>query len=109
MNIQALMQQAQMMQKKVESSVETARQSLAQKSVTGEAGQGSVTVEMTGKRVITRLKIDPSLLGDDVDIVEDLVAAAVNDALARADALYEETMAQATAGMGIPPSMQGLF
>ena len=109
MNIQALMQQAQAMQKQVEQNVETAKKNLANKEVHGEAGNGLVKVNMTGLHVVKRLSIDPSLLGDEPDMIEDLVAAAVNDAVRQADALSEEIMAGATAGMGLPKGMQGLF
>lgn len=109
MNIQALMQQAQAMQKQVEQNVETAKKNLANKEVHGEAGNGLVKVTMTGRHVVKRLSIDPSLLGDEPDMIEDLVAAAVNDAVCQADALSEEVMAGATSGMGLPKGMQGLF
>lgn len=109
MNIQALMQQAQAMQKQVEQNVETAKKNLANKEVHGEAGNGLVKVTMTGRHVVKRLSIDPSLLGDEPDMIEDLVAAAINDAVRQADALSEEVMAGVTAGMGLPKGMQGLF
>ncbi|WP_066799849.1 YbaB/EbfC family nucleoid-associated protein [Moraxella oblonga] len=109
MNIQALMQQAQAMQKQVEQNVESAKKSLANKEVHGEAGNGLVKVTMTGRHVIKRLSIDPSLMSDDPEMIEDLVAAAVNDAVRQADALHEEVMAGATTGIGIPKGMQGLF
>ncbi len=109
MNIQALMQQAQAMQKQVEANVEKAKKGLTEKEVVGVAGNGLVKVVMTGRHVVKRLTIDPSLMGDDPDMIEDLVAAAVNDAVRQADVLYEEAMAGATTGMGLPPGMQGLF
>ena len=109
MNIQALMQQAQAMQKQVEANVEKAKKSLNDKEVTGIAGNGLVKVVMNGRHVVKRLSIDPSLMGDEPDMIEDLVAAAVNDAVRQADVLYEEAMAGATTGMGLPPGMQGLF
>lgn len=109
MNIQALMQQAQAMQKQVEKNVESAKASLATKEVQGEAGNGLVKVTMTGRHVIKRLSIDPGLMGDEPDMIEDLVAAAVNDAVRQADALHEEVMASATSSMGLPPSIKGLF
>ncbi len=109
MNIQALMQQAQMMQKQVEQNVEKTKKELANKEVHAEAGNGLVKVTMTGRRVVKRISIDPSLLQDDADMVEDLIAAAVNDAVRQADELYESEMAKSTSGMGLPPSMQGLF
>ena len=109
MNIQALMQQAQAMQKQVEQNVETAKKTLASKEVQGEAGNGLVKVTMTGRHVVKRLSIDPSLMGDEPDMIEDLVAAAINDAVRQADELHEEIMTGATTGMGIPKGMQGLF
>lgn len=109
MNIHALMQQAQAMQKQVETNVENAKKSLANKEVTGVAGNGLVKVVMNGRHVVKRLSIDSSLMGDEPDMIEDLVAAAVNDAVRQADVLYEEAIAGATTGMGLPPSMQGLF
>ncbi|WP_131667484.1 YbaB/EbfC family nucleoid-associated protein [Psychrobacter pygoscelis] len=109
MNIQALMQQAQNMQKQVEVNVEKAKKELANKEVHAEAGSGLVKVTMTGRHVVKRLSIDPSLLEDEPDMIEDLIAAAINDAVRQADELSETTMANATSGMGLPPSMQGLF
>lgn len=109
MNIQALMQQAQTMQKQVEMNVEKAKKELASKEVHAEAGSGLVKVTMTGRHVVKRISIDPSLLEDEPDMIEDLIAAAINDAVRQADELSETTMANATSGMGLPPSMQGLF
>lgn len=109
MNIQALMKQAQAMQKQVETNVENAKKGLANKEVVGVAGNGLVKVTMTGRHIVKRINIDPSLMGDEPDMIEDLLAAAVNDAVRQADVLHEEAMAGATTGMGLPPSMQGLF
>lgn len=109
MNLQALMQQAQMMQKQVEQNVEKTKKELASKEVHAEAGNGLVKVTMNGRRVVKRIQIDPSLLQDEADMVEDLIAAAINDAVRQADELYESEMAKSTSGMGLPPSMQGLF
>lgn len=109
MNIQALMQQAQAMQKQVEGNVDKAKEELAKKEVQAEAGNGLVKVTMTGRHVVKRLSIDPSLLEDEPDMIEDLIAAAINDAVRQADELHEKVMAGATSGMGLPPGMQGLF
>lgn len=109
MNIQALMQQAQTMQKQVEANVEKAKKELAEKEVQAEAGSGLVKVTMTGRHVVKRLSIDPSLLEDEPDIIEDLIAAAINAAVAKVDELSEATLSKATSGMGLPPGMQGLF
>lgn len=109
MNIHALMQQAKAMQQQVENNVENAKKSLSEKEVQGVAGNGLVKVVMTGRHVVKRIHIDPSLMEDEPDMIEDLLAAAVNDAVRQADVLYEEAMAGATSGMGLPPGMQGLF
>ena len=109
MNIQALMQQAQTMQKKVEANVENAKKELANKEVHAEAGSGLVKVTMTGRHVVKRLTIDPSLLEDEPDMIEDLIAAAMNDASRQAEALSEEKMKSANSGMGLPPGLAGLF
>ncbi len=109
MNIQMLMKQAQAMQKQVEGNVEKAKADLAKQEVHAEAGNGLVKVTMNGRHVVKRVSIDPSLLEDDADMIEDLIAAAINDAVRQADELYEKAMAGATEGMGLPPNMQGLF
>lgn len=109
MNINMLMQQAQRMQKEVESNIKKAKEELAQKEVQGEAGNGLVKVTMTGRFVVRRLSIDPELLKDDADMIEDMVAAAINDAVRQAEALSEETMKNANSGMGLPPGLAGLF
>lgn len=109
MNINMLMQQAQRMQKEVEANIKQAKEELAQKEVQGEAGNGLVKVTMTGRFVVKRLSIDPELLKDDADMIEDLIAAAVNDAVRQAEALSEETMKNANSGMGLPPGLAGLF
>lgn len=103
------MQQAQRMQKEVEANIKQAKEELAQKEVQGEAGNGLVKVTMTGRFVVKRLSIDPELLKDDADMIEDLIAAAVNDAVRQAEALSEETMKNANSGMGLPPGLAGLF
>ena len=109
MNLQELMQQAQMMQKQVEKNVENAKKKLAEKEVHAEAGSGLVKVTMNGRHVVKRLSIDPSLLQDDPDMIEDLIAAAMNDAARQAEAVSEEKMKVANSGMGMPPGLAGLF
>lgn len=109
MNVNMLMQQAQRMQKEVENNTKKAKEKLAQSEVHAEAGGGLVKVTMTGRFVVKRIQIDPELLKDDADMIEDLIAAAVNDAVRQAETLSEETMNNATSGMGLPPGMAGLF
>ena len=74
--------------------------------VEGEAGAGLVKVVMTGKHDVKRVSIDDSLVGDDKDMLEDLVAAAMNDANRKVEAMVSEKMAAATAGLPLPPGMK---
>lgn len=109
MNINMLMQQAQRMQKDMEANVKKAKEELAQTEVHAEAGGGLVKVTMTCRHVVKRIEINPELLQDDADMIEDLIAAAMNDASRQAEAVSEEKMKSANAGMGLPPGLSGLF
>lgn len=100
-----IMQQAQKMQ----DNFKKAQEELAAIEVLGESGGGLVTVLMTGKREVRKVSIDPSLVGDDKDMLEDLVAAAVNDAVHKVNKMKKEKMADVTAGMPIPPGFQMPF
>ena len=100
-NIAGLMQQAQKMQQ----DMQKAQDELANMVVTGEAAGGLVKVTMTGKHAVNRVEIDPSLL-DDQEMLEDIVAAAVNDAVNRIATETQERMADMTAGMNLPPGMK---
>jgi DNA-binding YbaB/EbfC family protein len=100
-----LMQQAQKMQ----DDLKKAQEELAAMEVVGESGAGLVTVLMTGKREVRRVTIDPSLVGDDKDMLEDLVAAAFNDAVHKVGRMKKEKMSDVTAGMPIPPGFQMPF
>ena len=93
-----LMKQAQQMQE----NMRKLQEQLAGVEVEGQSGAGLVKVVMTCKHDVKRVSIDPSLLGDDKDMLEDLVAAAFNDAVRRAEATTQERMAGLTAGMGLP-------
>ena len=97
-----LMQQAQKMQE----NLKKAQEELALMQVQGESGGGLVTIVMTGKREARKVTIDESLLGDDKDMLEDLVAAAINDAVAKVAKMKKEKMSDVTAGMPIPPGFQ---
>jgi DNA-binding YbaB/EbfC family protein len=77
--------------------------------VQGESGGGLVTILMTGKREARKVTIDPSLVGDDKDMLEDLVAAAINDAVNKVAKIKKEKMASVTAGMPLPPGFQMPF
>jgi len=93
-----LMKQAQQMQE----NLQKAQQELANMEVTGEAGGGLVTVVMTGRHEVRRVSIDDSLLGDDKDMLEDLVAAAINDAVHKVERTSQEKFSGMTAGMNLP-------
>jgi DNA-binding YbaB/EbfC family protein len=97
-----LMKQAQEMQ----ASMQRAQEELASMEVTGESGGGLVKVTMTGKHEVRRVSIDDSLVGDDKDMLEDLVAAAINDATHRIEAATKERMTGLTAGLNLPPGMK---
>lgn len=100
-----MMKQVQQMQ----DNVKKVQDSLAAIEVEGQSGAGLVKVTMTCKNDVKRVVIDPSLLGDDKDMLEDLVAAAVNDAVRKAEATASEKMAAVTAGMPMPPGMKFPF
>jgi len=82
------------------------QEQLAGIEVEGQAGAGLVKVVMTCKHDVKRVSIDPALLADDKDMLEDLVAAAVNDAVRRVESTVQEKMAGVTAGLPLPPGMK---
>jgi len=79
------------------------QEELALMQVTGESGGGLVTIVMSGKREARKVTIDDSLLGDDKDMLEDLVAAAINDAVNKVGKMKKEKMSSVTAGIPLPP------
>jgi len=97
-----IMKQAQQMQ----ANMEKAQKELADAEVIGESGAGLVKVTMNGRHDVKRVVIDPELMKDDKEMIEDLVAAAVNDANRRVETMTQERMAGVTAGMGLPPGMK---
>ena len=109
MNINMLMQQAQRMQKDMEGNVKKAKEELANIEVHAEAGGGLVKVTMTGRFVVKRINIDPELLKDDADMIEDLIAAAINDAVRQAEKVADDKLKGANSNMGLPPGLAGLF
>lgn len=96
-----LMKQAQAMQE----NMKKAQEQLANTEVEGEAGAGMVKIRMTCAHEVRRVSLDPSLL-DDQEMLEDLIAAAYNDGLRRAEAVSSERMSQFTAGLNLPPGMK---
>ena len=100
--IAGLMKQAQQMQE----NMKKAQEQLATIEDEGQSGAGLVKVVMTCKHDVRRVSIDPSLLADDKDMLEDLVAAAVNDAVRRVEATVQEKMSGFTSGLNLPPGMK---
>lgn len=97
-----LMKQAQQMQ----DNMKKAQEELANTEVEGQAGAGLVKVVMTCRHAVKRVTIDPSLLADDRDMLEDLVAAAVNDAVRKAESTSQEKMSGLTSGLPLPPGFK---
>jgi nucleoid-associated protein EbfC len=100
-----IMKQAQAMQE----NLQKAQAELANMEVSGESGGGLVKVVMTGRHEVRRISIDDSLLADDKDMLEDLVAAAVNDAVHKVESTTQERMSGLTAGMNLPAGFKMPF
>lgn len=103
-NIAGLVQQAQKMQQEMEK----AKAEMEQMEVTGEAGGGLVRVTMDGRHSVKKVEIDPSL-ADDVEMLEDIVTAAINDAVNRITEANEERMGDITSGLPLPPGFKMPF
>ncbi|HKX09359.1 MAG TPA: YbaB/EbfC family nucleoid-associated protein [Stellaceae bacterium] len=102
-NLGQMMKQAQQMQAKMAE----LQARLAEMEIAGQSGGGMVQATLTGKGELRSLKIDPSLAkADEVEVLEDLVVAAVNDARQRADAMVTEEMSKLTGGLQLPPGMK---
>ena len=97
----ALMKQAQQMQE----NMKRVQDELAKTEIEGQSGAGLVKVTMTCKFAVKKVVVDPSLLSEDKDMLEDLVAAAFNDGVAKAEAVTQAKMAGFTAGLNLPPGM----
>ena len=97
-----LMKQAQKMQ----TAMQEAQEAAAEREVTGEAGAGLVQVTMSGRHDVRRVAIDDAVLGEEKSVLEDLLAAAVNDAVRKVEAANREAMAEVTGGMDLPPGMK---
>ena len=104
-NMGDLMKKAQQMQEQMQKAQEEA----AKAEVTGESGAGLVKVIMNGRHDVRKVEIDPSLLTEDKEILEDLMAAAVNDAVRRVEANQKEQMSGMMSGMGMPPGFKMPF
>jgi nucleoid-associated protein EbfC len=97
-----LMKQAQQMQEKMQK----AQEELANSEVTGESGAGLVKITMTGRHDVKRVELDDSVMSEDKELLEDLLAAAVNDAVRKIEEKNQTQMSSMTAGMGLPPGMK---
>jgi DNA-binding YbaB/EbfC family protein len=97
-----IMKQAQQLQ----ASMQRAQAEIATLEVTGESGGGMVKVTLTGKHEAKRVTIDPSLVGDDKEMLEDLVAAAINDAVHKVEQTTQAKMSGLMSGMQLPPGMK---
>jgi nucleoid-associated protein EbfC len=97
-----MLKQAQKMQE----DMKNAQEQLAREEVVGESGGGMVKITMNGRHECRRVEIDPSLLEEEKEMLEDLIAAAANDAVKRVAEKVQETMAEITAGMPLPPGMK---
>jgi len=100
-----MMKQAQQMQEQLQKAQEEAQS----KTVLGESGAGLVQVEMNGRHDVSRVNIDQSLLSEDKEILEDLLAAAVNDAVRKVEANTQDMMSSLTDGMKMPPGFKMPF
>src|SRR3990172_11057398 len=100
-----LMKQAQQMQ----ANLQKATEELATMEVTGQSGGGMVSVVMAGNHDVKRVSIDPSLMQDDKEMLEDLIAAAVNDAVRQVEKVSKEKYAGMTGGMGLPGGFKMTF
>jgi len=97
-----LMKQAQQMQ----DNMKRAQEELAQTEVEGQSGAGLVKITMTCRHDVKRVTIDDSLLGEDKDMLEDLIAAAINDAVRRVETVSQEKLAGVAGGLGLPPGFK---
>ncbi|MCH8550609.1 MAG: YbaB/EbfC family nucleoid-associated protein [Natronospirillum sp.] len=100
-----LMKQAQQMQEQMQK----AQEEIANMEVSGESGAGMVKVTMTGRHDVRKVEIDDSLMSDDKEMLEDLIAAAVNDAVRKVETQSQAKMSGMTAGMNLPPGFKMPF
>jgi len=100
--LSGLMKQAQQMQE----NLKKAQEEIASLEIEGQAGAGMVKIVMTGRHDVKRVSIDPSLMSDDKDMLEDLIAAAINDAVRKLETATQEKMGGLTSGFGLPPGMK---
>ena len=101
-NMNQFMRQAQALQ----ANLQKAQAEIATLEVTGEAGGGMIKVTMTGRHEVKRVQIEPAIVGEDREMLEDLIAAAVNDAVHRVESATQAKMSSLMGGMSLPPGMK---
>ena len=101
-NIGNMMKQAQALQE----NMQKAQAEIAQMQITGESGGGMVKVTISGKHEVSRVQIEPAVIGEDREMLEDLITAAVNDAVHRVESATQAKMAAAMGGISLPPGMK---
>ena len=104
-NIGSMMKQAEAMQR----NMQKAQEEIALMEVTGESGGGMVKVTMNGRHEVKRVRIEPAVVGEDREMLEDLVAAAINDAVRKVETETQQRMSGVMAGMKLPPGMKMPF
>lgn len=104
-NFGDMMKQAQALQ----ANMQKAQAEIASLEIVGEAGGGMVKVTMSGRHEVRRVQIEPAVIGEDREMLEDLVAAAINDAVHKVEAKTQEKMSSLMVGMGLPPGMKMPF
>ena len=101
-NMNQFAKQAQALQ----ANMQKAQAEIAALEVTGESGGGMIKVIMTGRHEVRRVQIDPSVIGEDREMLEDLITAAINDAVHRVESASQAKMAAAMGGISLPPGMK---
>ncbi len=100
------MRQAQRMQEQMQKKMAAVQEELAALEISGESGAGLVKVTMNGRHDVRRVQLDPALLQEDREFIEDLIAAAINDAVRKVEEQSQQRMEQLGSGMGLPPGFK---
>ena len=104
-NFGNMMKQAEALQR----NMQKAQEEIGRMEVTGESGGGMVKVTMTGKHEVKRVQIEPAVIGEDREMLEDLIAAAINDAVRRVETKSQQRMSELMSGLRLPPGMKMPF
>ena len=104
-NFGNMMKQAEALQR----NMQKAQEEIGRMEVTGESGGGMVKVTMTGKHEVKRVQIEPAVIGEDREMLEDLIAAAINDAVRRVETQIQQRMSELMSGLRLPPGMKMPF